>query len=100
MRLSSVEAEQIVAVVKSTVGTQARAWLFGSRVDDNRRGGDIDLYIETPDIIEDRLWQTACVNAQLQAKLGEQKIDVVLRGGNDAKLPIHDVAISSGIELT
>ena len=28
------------------MGPHARIWLFGSRVDDSRRGGDVDLYVE------------------------------------------------------
>ena len=54
-------------------------WLFGSRADDSQRGGDIDLYIETQEneysIVSKRksaLW------SDLQNKLGEQKIDIVL----------------------
>ena len=46
MRLSP---EQIVAIRKGVLlvaGNAARVWLFGSRVRDQERGGDVDLLLE------------------------------------------------------
>jgi len=64
-------------------------FLFGSRVDDAKQGGDIDLYISTP-------YKNSLVKrkidflVKLKRKIGEQKIDVVLDRGKDN--PIDRVA--------
>ena len=50
MRLTTQQLRDIVRLTHEHVHQQAKVWLFGSRVDDNARGGDIDLYIETPAI--------------------------------------------------
>ncbi len=54
-------------------------WLFGSRADDSQRGGDIDLFIETQEneysVVSKR---KSAFWIDLQNKLGEQKIDIVL----------------------
>jgi len=52
-------------------------YLFGSRVDDTKKGGDIDLYISTPDK-KDLVSKKIDFLVQLKRKIGEQKIDVVL----------------------
>ena len=76
-------------------------WLFGSRVDDAARGGDIDLYIEssTDDanaIVESKLRLLAA----LHKGLGEQKIDVVIRRQECEKnLPIYQIAKQTGVKL-
>ena len=44
MRLSAKEIELIKTNVKMIFG-ESIVYLFGSRVDDTKRGGDIDLYI-------------------------------------------------------
>jgi UDP-N-acetyl-D-galactosamine dehydrogenase len=31
------------------LGASAAIWLFGSRIDDRKRGGDVDLYVEATD---------------------------------------------------
>ncbi len=45
MRITSEHAEHICNVLQHYFGAKTDIWLFGSRVDDNQRGGDIDLYI-------------------------------------------------------
>ena len=47
MRLSSSQVSTIKSVVAQTLDPGAQVWLFGSRVDDAKRGGDVDLYVQT-----------------------------------------------------
>ncbi len=46
MRITQEQVRLIREEVRGNLGADARIWLFGSRVDDARRGGDLDLYIE------------------------------------------------------
>ena len=48
MRLTADECLAIERAARATLQTGTRVSLFGSRVDDARRGGDIDLIVETP----------------------------------------------------
>ena len=45
MRLTAQQREMIRTAVREVYGEDSRLWLFGSRVDDTRRGGDIDLLV-------------------------------------------------------
>lgn len=74
--------------------------LFGSRVNDNALGGDIDLYIE-PEIIDPDAVVDARLNAlvQLHKALGEQKIDLVINRRQGTTLPIYEVAKRTGVVL-
>ncbi len=74
MRLSPEEVAAVKRLIAEAYGADALLRLFGSRVDDRRRGGDVDLHVEvsiegpyTVDDLEkelrlsDRLWgQAAC----------------------------------------
>ncbi len=55
MRLSDADIAVIRALVRTRFGQDSRIWLFGSRLDDNARGGDIDLYVEPRSLSENRL---------------------------------------------
>jgi predicted nucleotidyltransferase len=80
--------------------TDAQCWLFGSRTDDNKRGGDIDLYIETSETDSQKLMQSKLAFlVALDCALGEQKIDVVIRCRQHELLPIHQIAKQTGILL-
>ena len=46
MRLTPDQAQAIRGRIRIHMGKQARIWLFGSRTDDSRLGGDVDLYVE------------------------------------------------------
>ena len=47
MRLNSKEIQSIVRIAKEIYGEDVSVYLFGSRTDDTKRGGDIDLFIRT-----------------------------------------------------
>ena len=81
-------------------GNMTQVWLFGSRVDDSKRGGDIDLYIEleNQDISLIAMAKLRFLRS-LHSELGEQKIDVVLRLANTNTLAVYDIAKETGIQL-
>ena len=47
MRLTNFEKNTIIELAKKYFGDNTRVYLFGSRVYDNEKGGDIDLFLET-----------------------------------------------------
>jgi len=96
MRLSQTEIQTIKAEAWRAFGRGSRVLLFGSRVDDNRRGGDIDLYIE-PEIQDNPFQQKIEMLSRLMALLGEQKIDIVVAGGSERL--IDRQARATGVEL-
>ena len=76
-------------------------WIFGSRADLSRRGGDIDLYIET-NAQDERVAMRMKTEflGELEDKIGEQKIDCVLNMLNfPYSLPIHKIAKQEGVLL-
>ena len=47
MRITPEQVSIIIQTTRSIAGQDANVWLYGSRVDDTRRGGDVDLLIES-----------------------------------------------------
>ncbi len=47
MRISPEQIAIIIQTTRSIAGQDANVWLYGSRLDDTRRGGDVDLLIES-----------------------------------------------------
>ncbi len=99
MRLTPEEASIIRRQVGRVFGADARVWLFGSRADDARRGGDIDLYIEYAPRAEDEFRRILNLDDELQMRLGEQRIDIVAWAPGKARQRIHDVARGTGVPL-
>ena len=82
MRLSPAHQAIIKADVISVFGDNAAVFLFGSRVDDSKKGGDIDLFIRTAD--KDGLFEKKIrFLARVKRQIGEQKIDVVFNEDED-----------------
>jgi predicted nucleotidyltransferase len=76
-----------------------RLWIFGSRIDETKRGGDIDLYIEVSIFDFDKVYRARSnFWIDLQDQLGEQKIDIVIKDPGK-NLEIYQEARSSGIKL-
>jgi predicted nucleotidyltransferase len=98
VRLSEEHARAIARSTREVFGDQAVVRLFGSRVDDSRRGGDIDLHLEIPDR-EDLRNAKYDFLRRLYKELGERQIDVVIhRKGTPWKL-IDEIAMKTGIVL-
>jgi predicted nucleotidyltransferase len=63
--------------------------LFGSRLNDAARGGDIDLYIPGDWPAEEAVPRRLRFCVELRARLGDQKIDVVVGDGSGSSIQIH-----------
>lgn len=74
MRLSYEEKN----IIRSTVDDyepEAQIRLFGSRTDNNTRGGDIDLLIISKFL---SYRHKLLIRAKLKEKLGDRKIDIII----------------------
>ena len=97
MRLKEYQANLIKTLAVKFFGKEAKVYLFGSRVDKNKKGGDIDIYIET-DGNQNILEKKIDMLVELEKKLGQRKIDLVVNNFRH-HLPIYDVAKKEGILL-
>lgn len=78
MRISPQERSSIRRATEEVAGAGARALLFGSRLHDDLRGGDIDLLVELPAPAEDALGLSVRIAARIQRQIGLRKIDVLI----------------------
>jgi predicted nucleotidyltransferase len=95
MRITEHEKNTIIEAVKN-VDPNAKAWLFGSRTDDSKKGGDIDIAILSEKINKD-VMQKIKVRRFICDKIGEQKIDIVTT--IEGKEAFFRMAVETGIQL-
>lgn len=102
IRISSKDVEALQTLFKKHFMINDGLWIFGSRVDLSKRGGDIDLYIEThANTIEDAIKMRRDFSWDLEQAIGEQKVDIVLNILHDSEsLPIYDIAKKEGVRLS
>lgn len=99
MRLTPEQTRIIRTKVKAMFGSSACVSLFGSRLIDTERGGDIDLYVEVDHALENRAASASRLAAELQLAMGDQRIDVVVVDPNTAPQQIYEIARKQGIAL-
>ena len=95
MRITEHEKNAIIDAVKNT-DPDAQVWLFGSRTDDGKKGGDIDIAIFSEKIRNDVMNEIQ-VRRFICGRIGEQKIDIVTT--NSGKEAIFRLAVAEGIRL-
>lgn len=93
MRLKESEQKAIVSTVKHR-DIDATVYLFGSRVDDTQKGGDIDLLVMSGILTSD---DKRSIKIKLNELLGEQKIDLII-AVDDAD-PFVKLALGKGVKL-
>ncbi|MFP4487398.1 MAG: nucleotidyltransferase domain-containing protein [Campylobacterales bacterium] len=97
MRLLEQQKNAIKQKALKYFGDDVNVYIFGSRMDDTKRGGDIDIYIKAKPL--DNMLDVKIDYLQaLEGELGKQKIDVVIDDGKAQKV-IYEIARREGVEL-
>jgi len=99
MRLSQKSRDVIRDTVIELFGPEASVLLFGSRLDDRARGGDIDLLVSLSERDPESRRKELTLIARLQQQLGDQPIDVLLIEPGDQRSLLHDMALAQGVRL-
>ena len=99
MRLSIEQVAAIRKDVSLIAGDASRVWLFGSRVREDARGGDIDLLLELNEPVAEPAQLSARLAARVSRSMYGRKVDVLLQAPNLLRLPIHAIALAEGIRL-
>lgn len=99
MRLTPSDVETIRSTVREVAGEGARVTLFGSRVNDAARGGDVDLLVELPGDVDEPAVLMARLASRLSRSMGGRNVDVALKAPNLMAQPIHQLAEQSGVVL-
>jgi predicted nucleotidyltransferase len=99
MRLTQDQVASIKQTAHAVLGEGARVVLFGSRVDDAKKGGDIDLVFETDHAVTNRATTLGALYVALIRQLGDRKIDVLLKDSATAPAPVFEMARQTGVQL-
>lgn len=89
----------VIAAIREEVlraDPEAEVWLFGSRVDDRARGGDIDLLV-----VSDRLTFADHLRLRMAIldRVGWQQLDLLVRRREQLQDPMAMHAMDSGVRL-
>jgi uncharacterized protein len=93
MRLTHSEIQAIKESIAG-IDNHAHVYFFGSRLDDKKRGGDIDLLIMSHHMTQQDI---SFARRMIWKRIGEQKIDLVL--AKDRRRPFVRLALAEAILL-
>ena len=96
MRLTQQQVSTIIDITQAVVGANSGVWLYGSRLDDSRRGGDIDLMVESNPPVN--LLQRVRIKIALEAKLN-RPVDVMALTAGAPASPFTQIAMAGAVRL-
>jgi uncharacterized protein len=99
MRLTPAQIDTIKSTAQAVLGAGAQVTLFGSRVDDDKKGGDVDLMVEVDQAVAEPALMAARVASRIERAMDGRKVDVLLKAPNLLELPIHRIAEQEGVRL-
>ena len=94
MRISEIEKTTIVNAILEK-DRNAQIFLFGSRTDDLKKGGDIDILVQSDEI---GLLEIIKIKSTIFKNIPEQKIDLLISKSNE-KNPFVDFISNQLISL-
>ena len=99
MRLPYEQRFALKAHFARELGADCEVLLFGSRANDNERGGDVDLLVRSPRPLQRKVWLAARLAARAERLLGGRRVDVLLLDPATAAQPVHEAALLTGVAL-
>jgi uncharacterized protein len=99
MRLTPAQIDAIKSTATAVLGEGAQVTLFGSRVNDTAKGGDVDLMIEVLQDLADPAVMSVRIASKVSRAMHGRRVDVLLKAPNLLEQPIHRIAAHQGIAL-
>jgi predicted nucleotidyltransferase len=97
MRLNASQIITIENTAKAVLGEAAKVWLYGSRLNDQGAGGDIDLLIESP--LRGSLMDRARIKYMIESAL-QLPVDVMTVQTGQSPSPFEVIARAKAVPLT
>ena len=98
MRLTPAEIRAIVGAVREVFGERARVRVFGSRVRDDLKGGDLDLFVEV-NPGDASVAHEQRLRDLIAPALDDLRTDIILHERGRPATPIEQIALRDGVLL-
>ena len=99
MRLSESQRNIITESVTEIFGPDVTVRLFGSRTDDAKKGGDIDLFVELPSVDPLKIKKSVRLSGKISRRLDDMiNVDVIVKDESTRISLIHQEGMK-GIRL-
>jgi predicted nucleotidyltransferase len=95
MRLTESEIAAIREEVER-LDPKAGVYLYGSRVDDTARGGDVDLLVVSETLAFRDMLR---LRARILDRIGWQQLDLLVRRPDQVNDPLAALALETGVRL-
>ena len=99
MRISTVHRQALRQHFREALGSDCDVLVFGSRLDDAARGGDVDLLVRSQQPLQRKEWLAAMLAAQAERLMEGRQVDVLLLDPDTVLQPVHKVALETGVAL-
>jgi len=96
MRLTPDQCSLIIATMDRHIGVSHRVSLYGSRLNDQARGGDVDLLIESDSAVP--IMQSARIKNELEGRL-QLPVDLLVIQTDSKKTPFQTIALAQAVPL-
>lgn len=99
MRITTNKQQEIKKKVEQLLGDAVAVWVFGSRINNDAIGGDLDLLVVSEAPITSPVETSAKLAVQIKRLFWGRKVDIILSAPNLEKQPIHQIAMDNGQRL-
>ena len=99
IRLTPAQIDTIKSTAQDVLGQGVQVTLFGSRVHDDQKGGDVDLMVEVLQAVQEPALMAARLASRVSRSMHWRKVDVLLKAPNLLEQSIHRIATQEGVRL-